>query len=188
MTRLDELTAALADDELDAPGETELRALLDDPEARERHLALLAVEAGLRGGRAVDLRAPVLERLQRDIGTRVVANVMREVRKGASVMPRHRIRAAWPIAVAACLGLTIWTATRARRAARDPAGPATPATLASVDSVQGGAVLVRAGVRSALGAPRNLGAGDRLEVDPSGAVHLSFPEGIALVLEAGTVI
>ncbi len=78
MNRIDDLTDRLIDGALGEADVAELAALLDaDPAARARHLALLDVEAALRGLRTdLDLGAATVARIEGERAERAVSAVM----------------------------------------------------------------------------------------------------------------
>jgi hypothetical protein len=99
MTRLEELTIKLADDELPDDEWRELERLLaTEPKAAATHRRLLEVEAALRGLReTLDLALPTVARLRSGLAASVQRDVMQRLRTG----PRPawaRVRAITPSA------------------------------------------------------------------------------------------
>jgi ferric-dicitrate binding protein FerR (iron transport regulator) len=88
MDRLEELTARLLDGPLASAEKAELAAILaDDPAAQAGHIALLRLEAALRGlGPAPDVAAATLERMQRESSTDLERSVMQTI--GSLPTPR----------------------------------------------------------------------------------------------------
>jgi hypothetical protein len=84
MERVGDITLGLLDDAASADEVKELdRLVSSDEQAREAHIALVELEAVLRGGReGLDLTGEVLARVRRDIGERVEKGVMRKIREG----------------------------------------------------------------------------------------------------------
>lgn len=84
MNRVDELTLRLIDGELSNDEQAELEQLLSSNEARERHLALLAVESALRAsGRVPDVAEKTLKQVQAENADDLERSVMRAI----SAMP-----------------------------------------------------------------------------------------------------
>jgi hypothetical protein len=94
MTRLEELTLDLADDALSREAALELQRLLaHEGSARQTHIRLLQVEAGLRATRQnLDLAPSIMGRLRARMADGIARNVMTEIRanplmRGASCPP-----------------------------------------------------------------------------------------------------
>jgi hypothetical protein len=82
MERFEDITLGLLDDAASAAEIKELDVIVSsDKRAREAHIALVELEAVLRGGReGLDLTRAILARVRRDIGERVEKGVMRKIR------------------------------------------------------------------------------------------------------------
>lgn len=114
MTRIEELTLLLADGEIASEEVTELMALTESAEARETCLALLNIEALLRGQRDVDITLPTMARLTAELERRIVSRVMSQIPATSPVRaaavsratPTHR-RRNWLLASAALVVLGI---------------------------------------------------------------------------------
>ncbi|MBN9118227.1 MAG: hypothetical protein J0I06_03545, partial [Planctomycetes bacterium] len=145
MTRTAELTAKLLDGTLDGAEAAELDALVAaDPAAEAEHLALLELEAELRGLRTgVDLVGPTMTRVEEAQAERTANAVMAEIVTGpapawaapppAEPAPRRRRRRAWAavVAVAACAAAVLvglWLGTKDQQS--PPDGPNVPEPLA----------------------------------------------------------
>lgn len=120
MTRIEELTLLLADGEIDSEQVAELMTLTESAEARETCLALLNIEALLRGQRDVDLALPTMARLTAELERRIVSRVMSQIPATSPVRakavphatPTHR-RRNWLLASAALvvfgiIGTLMW--------------------------------------------------------------------------------
>ena len=79
MTRTAELTLLLADGEISAEQIAELMGLVSSPENRAECLALMKVEAMLRGLRKVDAVTPTMTWLQSEMERRIVSGVMARI-------------------------------------------------------------------------------------------------------------
>jgi hypothetical protein len=116
MTRVEELTLRLIDGQLARAEREELvRLVSHDEQARRAHLALLTIEATLRGRRRVELSDQVMTRIDEERTSRIVRVVMAEVDSGRRPISCHRWRRAGAIALlltgtalAAITGVRSW--------------------------------------------------------------------------------
>jgi hypothetical protein len=170
MTRLEELTLRLADDDLSPDEQAELDRLIEaDAGARQIHVELLEVEFSLRGRKDADVADAVLRRLEGAPGPRLVRGIMERVQTSRPprwARPRPRSWWAAPLALAASVALVLgW------RAVRRPPTPAAPAAVASI-AERGGDVIVNGG------APRpdgdTLRPGDRIETRAGATATVRF--------------
>lgn len=108
MTRVAELTLLLADGEISSGEIAELMALVESPENRAECIALLKVEALLRGQREVDAVTPTMAWLKSEMERRIVSGVMARIPVAVSPVrpavvkrssPAWR-RHAWKVALA----------------------------------------------------------------------------------------
>jgi len=77
MTRVEELTLRLVDEQITPAERLELaRLVTEDREARRAHLALMAIEATLRGRGQVEVSDEVMNQIDEERTSRVVRVVM----------------------------------------------------------------------------------------------------------------
>jgi hypothetical protein len=116
MTRVEELTLLLVDGQIVRSEREELvRLVTTNAEARRAHLALLTIEATLRGRRRVEISDEVMNRIDEERTSRIVATVMGEVESGRRRAPCLGWRRAGAIALlvtasaaAAITGVRSW--------------------------------------------------------------------------------
>ena len=126
MNRTDALTERLVDGTLTDAEAGELLALLEaDPAARTRHLALVRLEATLRGLRTeFDLAGPTVAKIAADRLDRTTAAVMTELKTRRARASAGRTRfAAAVAALAAAVLAAVWLGTRAPDRGVDPPAP-----------------------------------------------------------------
>lgn len=205
MTRLHELTARLIDGTLTAAEGQEFDALVaSDPAAVQEHLALLELEAALRGLRiGLDLTGPTLEKVCQAQAARTTAVVMAEITtlappawapRRVTARPRRRVlfAAGAMLAVAAALVIGIWLGQSPRHGpipAPDLSPVAGPA-FARLTSVSGSVEVVMPGgetVAPEVGHPLTPGEILRTLGDDSHA-ELELPDRTRFEIEPGTVV
>jgi hypothetical protein len=203
MTRIEELSARVADGIISEEERRELDALLaDDPQARAVFLSTLETEAALRRRRRdVDVAARVMEGIERAREDRVVSGVMAFARRSpppAAWTAGARRPRVWfgPVLVLAAAGLLAIVAASAVRRAREgdaltarAVTPATPTLATVIEARQ--ATLDRAPAagagQAAVASPgAAVHAGDRLEVSGQGALALAYQVTTRIELGAAT--
>jgi anti-sigma factor RsiW len=82
MTRVEELTLRLVDEQI-TPAEREelVRLVTADRDARRAHLALMTIEATLRGRGQVEVSDQVMSRIDEERTSRIVRTVMGETER-----------------------------------------------------------------------------------------------------------
>ena len=206
MNRTDELTDRLIDGTLTDAEAAELEALLAaDPDARARHLALLNLEAALRGLRAdLDLAESTVARIEAERAERMVAAVMAELPRARSAergvrieedkpsarsalrAPRSARRLVWIAAAAVAAALLV-----AVRLALPPAeGPLPPAPdLPRVTSVSGHVEVVGPDGAAAARPDQTLAPGQTLQtVGEESAAVLEFPDATRVEVHPDTAV
>lgn len=115
MSRTDELTGRLIDGTLTDPEAAELHdRLAADPAARDRHVALLDLEAALRGLRTdLDLGAATVARIEADRAERVAGAVLAGIARGPRPAWARRPARRWTVAatlftLAAAVLVALW--------------------------------------------------------------------------------
>jgi anti-sigma factor RsiW len=152
MNRTDALTERLVDGTLTEAEAGELLALVEaDPAARTRHLALVRLEATLRGLRTeFDLAAPTVAKIAADRLDRTTAAVMTELKTRRARASTGRKRFAAAIALAAAVLVAVWLGTRALDPGVDPPVPEVARLAAVSGTVEvvgpSGAVVARLGL------------------------------------------
>lgn len=186
MTRTDELTTLLLDGALTDAEAAELDALMAaDPAARAAHLALLAVEAALRGSRTdfdPAFAAATVARIEGERAAGVAARVMAEIAArpapGWGRRPARRlVRSAGLAALAFALLVCVWVVTRPANGPRpdDPALPIDRSEVARMTLLSGTVEVVESGEVLAAGAPLRPGLTIRT-VGEDGAAVVGFAD------------
>lgn len=185
MNRTDELTDALIDGTLTAAEADELAALLAaDPAARARHVALLDVEAALRGLRTdLDLGAATVARIEAERAERTVAAVMAGIAAAPARKSRRRV-----IAALVALAAGVVVAVLALRPAPAPVAPAAP-EFARLTGVTGAVEVVGPAGPVALGPDQRLAPGQTVRtVGEDSAAFVEFPDRTRVELHPDTAL
>lgn len=187
MNRIDELTARLIDSVLTDDEARELAALTSaEPTALSDHLALLNVEAALRGLRTnLDLGAAVVRSIETERAGRTAANVLAEIADRPPPAWRSHRRSRWvrPGLVAASLAamfVIIWLAFPA------PEQVAPSPELARLRTISG--IVEVSGIETD-GADRFVSPGQTVQtVGADSVAVLEFPDQTSLELNADTEV
>lgn len=183
MNRTDELTDRLIDGTLTDAEAAELAGLLAEPAARARHVALLDVEAALRGLRTdLDLGAATVARIEAERADRAVAAVMAGI---AAAAARKRT---WP-RVAAALAVLAAGVVVAVFLTRPPApdAPAAP-EFARLTGVTGAVEVVDPAGPVALGPDRLLAPGQTIRTGDDSTAFVEFPDYTRVELHPDTAL
>ncbi|MCE9568147.1 MAG: FecR domain-containing protein [Planctomycetes bacterium] len=197
MNRIDELTDRLIDGTLtDAEG-TELESLIGaDPSARDRYLALLNVEAALRGLRTdLDLAAATVRRIEAERAERTATTVMAEIAdspapKWSRRSSSRRWRWAVVTAIAAALLVGVWLLNPAPNNPAPPANPGVTKTdVARIRTLSGSVEILNLGESVATTADQSLVLGQTVRtVGEDSVAVLEFPDGTRLELQPDTTV
>ncbi|QDU19775.1 FecR domain-containing protein [Urbifossiella limnaea] len=182
-TRIDDLTDALIDGTLADAGAAELAALVAaSSAARERHLALLDVEAALRGLRTdLDLGAATVARIEAERADRTVAAVMAGI-----AAPARRRRLATAAGALAALAASVLLVLALRPAPPRDGPP--PANFARLTGEAGAVEVVGPDGLVALGPDRLVPPGSTIRTGDDSTVAVLFPDATRLELSPNTSV
>ncbi len=196
MTRVEELTAVLADETATPEERAELdRLVAADPAALRIHLLMLDLEGLLRAeGPSPDLRAVVsLDAIEKAREARMLGTVMPRLgtlRPGWPSPPRRRTRAFVPaglFALGLAAAILIGVGGRWNRRAAEPPGVTSIAAAPFVAAgVRGSVSLIRRGGVAPLPAGAEIEPGDQVHTGAGAQAHLARGGGADLALGADT--
>jgi len=197
MNHIDELTDRLIDGTLSDTDGTELETLIaSDPTARDHYLALLNVEAALRGLRTdLDLGAATVRRIKAERAERTATAVMAEiVERPAPKWSRRSSSRRWRwvaiTAFAAALLVGVWFLSPAPNT---PAPLANPGVItkdvARIRTLSGSVEILNLGESVATSADQTLVLGQTVQtIGEDSVAVLEFPDGTRLELQPDTTV